>query len=318
MATILKGADVVEALNERILKDADDLKSRGVNPTLAIVRGGERGDDISYERGVIKRAEKVGVAIKHILLPSDVMQDVLITTIKDLNADNSIHGVLMFRPLPAHIDEDVARNTLLPAKDIDAISDTSIVGVFTGQKSGFAPCTPSACMEILDYFGIDCKGKRAVVVGRSLVVGKPAAMMLLDRHATVTIAHSRTCDLPSVVREADIVIVCVGRANMIDAQYLSADQVVIDVGINVTDAGTLVGDVDFESASATVAAITPVPGGVGTVTTSMSLVNVVEAARRHYTITNGQRALRHPALAAVPMKLFAPNKSHHWGTQAHC
>jgi methylenetetrahydrofolate dehydrogenase (NADP+)/methenyltetrahydrofolate cyclohydrolase len=280
MATILKGADVVEALNERILKDADDLKNRGVSPTLAIVRVGERGDDISYERGVIKRAEKVGVAIRHILLPSDVTQDVLITAIKDLNADSSVHGVLMFRPLPAHLDEDEARNTLSPAKDIDGISDTSIVGVFTGQKSGFAPCTPSACMEILDYFDIDCKGKRAVVVGRSLVVGKPAAMMLLERHATVTIAHSRTRDLPSVVREADIVIACVGRASMIDAGYLSAGQVVIDVGINVTDTGTLVGDVDFESASATVAAITPVPGGVGTVTTSMSLANVVEAAKK--------------------------------------
>lgn len=280
MATILKGSEVVEAINEEIIKEADALKAQGIFPTLAILRVGERGDDISYETGVTKRADKVGVAIKNVVLPADVSQEVLIAAIEDLNADASVHGVLMFRPLPKHIDETKACNTLDPAKDIDGISDSSAAGVFKGSGTGFAPCTPSACMEILRHYDIDPKGKRVVVVGRSLVVGKPAAMMLLDRHATVTIAHSRTTDLPAVVREADIVIACVGRAKMVDSHYLSAGQIIIDVGINVTDEGKLSGDVDFEAAEAIVAAITPVPGGVGTVTTSVNLKHVVEAAKR--------------------------------------
>ncbi|MCL2882850.1 MAG: bifunctional 5,10-methylenetetrahydrofolate dehydrogenase/5,10-methenyltetrahydrofolate cyclohydrolase [Coriobacteriia bacterium] len=279
MATVLKGAEVSEALNTKIMEESEALKAMGVNPTLAILRVGERGDDISYEKGVTKRAEKVGVAIKNVLLPADVAQEVLIKAIEDLNADKSVHGVLMFRPLPDHLDEDVVRNMLEPSKDIDGITDASMSGVFAGIHTGFAPCTPSACMEILEHFGVDAKGKHAVVVGRSLVVGKPAAMMLLDRNATVTIAHSRTADLPSVVREADIVIACVGRAKMVEASYLKPGQIVIDVGINVLEDGSLSGDVDFEAASSIVEAITPVPGGVGAVTTSVNLKHVVEAAR---------------------------------------
>jgi len=279
MATILKGAEVVEAINEEIKKESDELKAQGVIPTLAILRVGERGDDISYETGVTKRADKVGVAIKNVVLPADVSQEALIKAIEELNADDTVHGVLMFRPLPKHIDETKACNTLNPAKDIDGITDTSAAGVFKGTGTGFAPCTPSACMEILKHFDVDPKGKRVVVVGRSLVVGKPAAMMLLDRNATVTIAHSRTADLPAVVRDADIVIACVGRAKMLDSTYLSAGQIVIDVGINVTEDGQLAGDVDYDAAVAKVAAITPVPGGVGTVTTSVNLKHVVEAAK---------------------------------------
>jgi methylenetetrahydrofolate dehydrogenase (NADP+)/methenyltetrahydrofolate cyclohydrolase len=280
MATILKGADVVEALNESIANDVEQLKAKGITPTLAIVRVGERGDDISYERGATKRAEKVGVSVEQRLLAADVSQEELIATIESLNQDTGIHGVLIFRPLPKHVDEDLVRNTLSPNKDIDGITDASLASVFAGIKTGFAPCTPSACMEILAHFGIDAKGKQAVVVGRSLVVGKPAAMMLLDRHATVTIAHSRTQDLPSVVRSADIVIACVGRAQMLNASYFSAGQIVIDVGINVTEEGALVGDVDFDSAQHVASALTPVPGGVGTVTTSVLVKHVVEAAQR--------------------------------------
>ncbi|HBT95308.1 MAG TPA: bifunctional 5,10-methylene-tetrahydrofolate dehydrogenase/5,10-methylene-tetrahydrofolate cyclohydrolase [Coriobacteriia bacterium] len=279
MATILKGAEVVEALNAEIIKEAEALRAEGIEPTLAILRVGERGDDISYEKGVTKRAEKVNVAIRNVILPVDVSQDDLVDAIENLNADSKVHGVLMFRPLPGHLDEDYVRNKLDPAKDIDGITDASTVGVFTGVNSGFAPCTPSACMEILEHFDVSIKGKNAVVVGRSLVVGKPAAMMLLERQATVTIAHSKTTDLPSVVRAADIVIACVGRAEMITADYLRTGQVVIDVGINVTEEGALVGDVDFSAAEGIVDFITPVPGGVGTVTTSVNLKHVVSAAR---------------------------------------
>lgn len=279
MTKILKGAEVAEALNAKIIEESDALKAMGINPTLAILRVGERGDDISYEKGVTKRASNVGVDIKNVVLAADVSQDELIAAIEALNADKSVHGVLMFRPLPSHLDENLIRNKLDPSKDIDGITDASAAGVFAGIKTGFAPCTPSACMEILEHFGIDAKGKHAVVVGRSLVVGKPAAMMLLDRHATVTVTHSRTTDLPAVVREADIVIACIGRAKMINASYLKPGQIVIDVGINVLEDGTLSGDVDFAAASEIVEAITPVPGGVGTVTTSVNLKHVVEAAR---------------------------------------
>lgn len=267
------------ALNDEMSNAASVLKASGIEPTLAILRIGERGDDISYERSVTKRAGKVGVAVRNVVLPADVSQAVLLETIESLNYEKTVHGVLMFRPLPKHINEAAACQALNPAKDIDGITYASAVSVFTNAGSGFSPCTAAACIEILDYYGIDPKGRRATVVGRSLVVGKPVAMMLLDRHATVTIAHSRTADLPSVIREADIVIACVGRAKMIGADCLRAGQVVIDVGINLAEDGSLVGDVDFDAALTTVSAITPVPGGVGTVTTSINLKHVVDAAK---------------------------------------
>ncbi|MCL2889222.1 MAG: bifunctional 5,10-methylenetetrahydrofolate dehydrogenase/5,10-methenyltetrahydrofolate cyclohydrolase [Eggerthellaceae bacterium] len=280
MTEILKGAEVVEAINARVIAQVEGLRAAGIAPTLAILRVGERADDISYERGAIKRAEKLGVSVLSAVLPESVSQDELLARIEFLNADNAIHGVLLFRPLPAHIDEEAVRNSLAPGKDIDGIGDFSLAGVFTGSSLGFAPCTAQACLEILDHFGYELKGKRAIVVGRSLVVGKPVAMMLLERHATVTIAHSRTKDLAARCREADLVIACVGRAKLIDGDYLRAGQTVIDVGINVTAEGLLVGDVDFEAALGIVDAITPVPGGVGTVTTSVLINHVTQAASR--------------------------------------
>ena len=278
MTKILKGSEVVEDLNERISAQVEKLKSQNVQPALVIVRVGERGDDISYERGATKRAEKLGVEVQSIVLPESIETAELQEVISKLNQNDEVHGVLMFRPLPKHIDEDLIRNTLAPQKDIDGITDLSLAGVFSDTDTGFAPCTAQACMEILKHFNYDLKGKRAVVVGRSLVIGKPVAMLLLAEHATVTIAHSRTNDLPGTVKEADIVIACVGRAQMVDARYLSPGQVVIDVGINVMDDGALVGDVNAEEAEGIVEAITPVPGGVGTVTTSVLIQNVVQAA----------------------------------------
>ena len=186
----------------------------------------------------------------------------------------------MFRPLPKHLDEEAACQALDPEKDVDGITDGSMVGVFTGQKKGFPPCTPQACMEILDHYGIDCAGKKAVVIGRSLVVGKPAAMMLIKKNATVTVCHTKTVDMPAVCREADILIVAAGRAGVVDKPYFAPGQVVIDVGINVNAEGKLCGDVKFEDAEPIVGAITPVPGGVGSVTTSVLVGHVVEAAMR--------------------------------------
>ncbi len=280
MAKVLKGAEVVAALNEKIIGQVEELKAKGIHPTLGIIRVGERGDDISYERGAMKRCEKLGVEVKQYLLPADVDQATLLATIHEVNEDEHVHGVLMFRPLPKHLNEEEACQALLPEKDVDGITDGSMVGVFTGQKKGFPPCTPQACMEILDHFGIDCTGKKAVVIGRSLVVGKPAAMMLVKKNATVTICHTRTVDMPAVCREADILIVAAGRPEIVDKNYFAPGQTVIDVGINVTPEGKLVGDANFADADAIVDAVTPVPGGVGTVTTSVLVGHVVEAAMR--------------------------------------
>ena len=282
MAKRLLGKEVTAALNERIKADAEALKAKGVNPTLCIIRVGENESDISYERGATKRCETLGVACEKILLPEDVSQEELLATIDKVNKNDQIHGVLLFRPLPKHLDQSVIENALDPAKDVDCMTDGSMSGVFTGKNVGFPPCTPQACMEILDHYGIDCTGKKAVVVGRSLVVGKPAAMMLIKKNATVTVCHTRTVDMPSVVREADIVIVAAGRAGVLDDTYLREVPVVIDVGINVNAEGKLCGDVDFEKAEPIVEAITPVPGGVGSVTTSVLVGHVVEAAKRKF------------------------------------
>lgn len=280
MAKQLLGKEVTAALNEKIKADAEMLKGKGINPTLGIIRVGERPDDVSYERGATKRCETLGVAYEKFLLPADVTQEKLMETLDQLNKDDKIHGILIFRPLPKHLDENAVIKALNPEKDVDGITDGSMVGVFAGTKQGFPPCTPQACMEILDHYKIDCTGKKAVVVGRSLVVGKPAAMMLIKKNATVTICHTRTVDMPSVVKEADIVIVAAGRAGVVDGSYLSAGQTVIDVGINVNEEGKLCGDVKYDEAEAIVDAITPVPGGVGSVTTSVLVGHVVEAAMR--------------------------------------
>ena len=280
MAKQLLGKEVTAALNEKIKGQAAQLDAKGVKPTLGLIRVGERGDDVSYERGAAKRCETLGVACEKFLLPADVTQEELMKTIEKVNRDKKIHGVLIFRPLPKHLDEDAVIKALDPKKDVDGITDASMAGVFAGTNQGFPPCTPQACMEILDFYGIDCTGKKAVVVGRSLVVGKPAAMMLIKKHATVTICHTRTVNMPQVVKEAEIVIVAAGRAGVIGGSYLSAGQTVIDVGINVNEEGKLCGDVNYAEAEPIVEAITPVPGGVGSVTTSVLVGHVVEAAAR--------------------------------------
>ena len=282
MARQLLGKEVTAALNEKIKMQVEALKKKGVEPTLGIIRAGEREDDLSYERGAVKRCETLGVAYRKILLPADVAQETLMEAVREVNEDDSIHGVLIFRPLPKHLDEEAVIRALDPEKDVDGITDGSMVGVYTGREQGFPPCTAQACMEILDHYQIDCTGRKAVVVGRSLVVGKPAAMMLLKKNATVTVCHTRTKDMPSVVREADIVIVAAGRAGVVDASYVSPGQTVIDVGINVNEAGKLCGDVDYSQVEPVVEAITPVPGGVGSVTTSVLVGHVVEAALRKH------------------------------------
>lgn len=278
MAKRLSGKEVTAALNARIRANVETCRARGVEPTLCMVRVGDNPSDMSYERGAAKRCEALGVACKQVHLPEDVSQDELLSVIEDVNQDPAIHGLLLFRPLPKHLDQALIENALDPAKDVDCMTDLSMSGVFTGKQIGFPPCTPQACMEILDHYGYDCTGKKAVVIGRSLVVGKPAAMMLIKKNATVTICHTRTKDMPAVTRDADLIIVAAGRAGVIGADYVREGQTIIDVGINVNAEGKLCGDVDFAAVEPVVDAITPVPGGVGTVTTSVLVGHVADAA----------------------------------------
>ena len=278
MATILKGAPVVAAMNERNAALCEQLEAKGITPTLAVVRVGEREDDLSYERGVIARCGKVGVEVKQFLLPADASQDDLLKVIAEVNAEDTIHGCLLFRPLPKQFNDRTVRAALAPEKDIDGITDDSLAGVFTNTDLGYAPCTAQACLEILKYYNIPLSGRRAVVVGRSLVVGKPAAMMLDRENATVTICNSRTQNLPAICKEADLVVVARGKMGAVGADCLREGQTVVDVGIHVNEKGKLCGDVKFSEAEPVVDAITPVPGGVGTVTTSVLVGHVVQAA----------------------------------------
>ena len=280
MAQLWKGAPVAAALTEELSQRAQTLVAKGITPTLAIVRVGERPEDLSYERGALKRCEKVGIAVRQYLLTAASSQTDLMEVIEEINRDDSIHGCLLFRPLPKHMDEAAICAALSPAKDVDGITAGSLAAVFSGIGAGYPPCTAQSCLEILDHYGYELKGKRAVVVGRSLVIGKPVSMLLLGRHATVTICHTRTADLPAECRRADLLVAAAGKAGAVSAQCLASGQVVLDVGINVDEDGNLVGDVDFAAAENTVEAITPVPGGVGAVTTSVLARHVIEAAEK--------------------------------------
>ena len=279
MAKLLKGKEVVDALNIKMANQVEDLKANGVNPTLAILRVGERADDLSYERGAIKRCEQVGVTVRVEVLPEDVSETAFFEKLNELNEDEAVHGILMFRPLPKHIDGEKARNMLKAEKDVDGCTDLSLAGVFTNTNLGFAPCTAEAAMEILRHYQIALSGKKVTVIGRSLVIGRPVAMMLMHENATVTICHTKTLDIPSITKDADIVVVASGQMESIGKEYLREGQTVIDVGISWNDEkGKLCGDVKFDEVEPIVDSITPVPGGVGGVTTSILVKHVVEAA----------------------------------------
>ena len=279
MAEIWKGAPVSAALTEELITRAEALKNRGIVPCLAILRVGERADDLAYERGALKRAEKIGIEVRQFILPADVAQDVLMETIAEINADEKIHGCLMFRPLPKSLDEKAACAALDPKKDIDGITVGSLAKIYAGTGEGYAPCTAQSCMELLKHYGIDVTGKRVAVIGRSLVIGRPVAMLLIAANGTVTLCHTRTRNMPDIVREADIVVAAAGKAEAIGAEYFRAGQVVLDVGINWSEAKQkLVGDVDYDRVISIVDAITPVPAGVGSVTTAVLCKHVIEAA----------------------------------------
>ncbi len=278
MAVLLTGKEVSNAVKERVAEGVKMLTQSGITPTLAILRVGERPDDLSYERSAIKVAATLGIEVRSIVLPASATQEQIEVAIDGINDDASIHGCLMFRPLPKGIDETALCNRLDTRKDMDGIGLSSLAGIFAGTGQGYAPCTAQACIEICDYYNVPVQGKSVVVIGRSLVIGKPVSMLFLQRNATVTICHSRSENLTEITREADVVVCATGRAKAYDARYFSAGQTVIDVGINVDDQGNLCGDVDFDSVEPLVATITPVPRGVGSVTTALLMEHVVKAA----------------------------------------
>lgn len=278
MAKLLSGKDVAAklktAMEERIAK----LREIGITPALALVRVGNRPDDVSYEASIVKRADELGMRIRSYVLDDDVTQEELIRTIESINEDRFIHGCLIFRPLPRGINEECVCNALAPEKDVDGITNASLASVFTNGDLGFAPSTADACVKMLEFYDVPIQGAKVAVVGRSLVVGKPVAMMLLNRNATVTLCHSQTADVAEITREANVVLLASGRPKGYGAEFFSPGQIVVDVGINFDENGIMCGDVDFEAAEPIVAGITPVPGGVGRVTTMVTLLHTVEAA----------------------------------------
>lgn len=274
---VLKAKPAADSLTEKMRQKTQELKDRGIVPTLAIVRVGEREDDLAYERGIIKRFEKADARVVVHALPESATDEEASELLRQLDGDSAVHGVLMFRPLPAHLSEDRLKNLISPEKDVDCMSDLNLAHVFAQDKKGYPPCTPKAVIEMLHYYDIPLKGKKVTVVGRSLVVGKPLAMLLLAENATVTICHTRTEDLAGECKRADIICAAAGSARMIGEDFVRSGQVVMDVGINVVD-GELCGDVDYEKAAPLVDAITPVPGGVGGMTTAVLLSHVVDSA----------------------------------------
>jgi methylenetetrahydrofolate dehydrogenase (NADP+)/methenyltetrahydrofolate cyclohydrolase len=281
MAELLKGKAVAEAIGLRSIEGVNQLKENGISPTLALFRVGNREDDVSYERGAMKRCAETGVEVIRYIFDEGVSEEEFYQSLEDANRNDAIHGILVFRPLPKRFNDEKLRNSIRPEKDVDGCSDLSLAGVFTDKELGFAPCTAQSVIEMLDHYQIDLKGKNVAVIGRSLVIGKPVSMLLLKRNATVTICHSRSSDLAAIASRADILVCATGKAEMIDRSYTNPEQIIIDVGISWNDEKQkLCGDVLFDDVADHVSAISPVPGGIGSVTTAVLVSHVVEAALR--------------------------------------
>lgn len=273
---ILKGLPVANAINEKLMEQVKSIE--GPLPHLAIIRVGERPDDCSYERGAVKKMDKVGVRCTTYTFDADIDNETFQAEFDKINVNPDIDGILMLRPLPKQLDEKQIENKIDPRKDLDGISPLNLAKVYAGDESGYAPCTAEAVIEMLDYAGIDIKGKRVTVVGRSLVIGKPVSMLLMKRNATVTVCHTKTVDMEGTCKNAEILVAAAGSARMIKKDYVAEGAIVVDVGINVDEEGNLCGDVDFDTITDIAAIATPVPGGVGSVTTSVLAKHLVKAA----------------------------------------
>jgi len=278
---VLDCREAAKSIKAEIAQAVLTLADNGKTPKLGIIRVGERPEDVSYEKGIVRNCEGLGIDYEVIVLPEDTCSESFMEKLNSANRNENIDGILVFRPLSKHIDEDKVRYAISPLKDIDCMNPYNLAKVFEGDSSGFYPCTPAAVMEIIKYFGINLKGQNTAVIGRSMVVGKPLSMMLLKENATVTICHSKTKDIKSIVSRADIVIAALGKARSIGADYIKPGAIVIDVGVNRAPEGGICGDVDFDKVVDIASQITPVPGGVGSITTLMLLKHVVEAAMRN-------------------------------------
>lgn len=280
MPKILRGEPVANAICEEMKRRCEKLAEKGVIPTLVILRVGDKPADIAYEHGAAKRCRMIGARVFSIVLPEDATRDEVLAQVDRINKDDTIHGCLMFRPLKDRDIESAACRMLDPAKDLDCVTAAALGNVFIGRSDRYAPCTAQACMEMLNYYGYEIKGKRVTVIGASIVVGKPLSVLLVNHSGTVTMCHIDTVNTPHHARDAEILISAAGVAKLVGKEYLSPGQVVLDVGINRDENGKLCGDVDYEAASEIVDAITPVPGGVGAITSAVLMKHLVEAAER--------------------------------------
>ena len=281
MGEIIKGKPVGDALSEILKGECEALVKEGIQPKLAILRVGAKPNDLSYERGALKKCDTIGIVAEVTELSEDTTQEQYIEALEKLNKDSSVHGILTFRPLPKGIDEEVIKNVISPEKDVDCFSPMNTAKLMEGDKTGFPPCTPTAVVEILKHYNVPLKGANVVVLGRSMVVSKPVSMLLLGENATVTICHSKTQDLSKVCSQADVLVAGVGRARMVTSDYIKEGAVVIDVGINAKpEGGGICGDVDTDDVVGKASMVTPVPAGVGSVTTSILAKHVIKACKQ--------------------------------------
>lgn len=276
---IIKGKPVADKISEGLIKEVNNLVTEGINPKLAIVRVGARADDLAYERGALKRCKTIGIETEVVELDENINQEEYIKVLHKLNEDKKINGILTFRPLPKHLNEDEIKYHIDPKKDVDCFNPINTAKLVENDESGYPPCTPTAVVEILKHYDIELSGANITVIGRSMVVGKPVSMLLLNENATVTICHSKSKNLPEISSKSDVVVAAVGKAKMINHDYIKDGAVVIDVGINVDDEGNLCGDVDTDDIMDKARMLTPVPGGVGSVTTSILASHVVKACK---------------------------------------
>ena len=279
MAVVMSGKEVAARMKGMLLSKVSELKGRGITPTLGIVRVGSRPDDLVYERAILKRFHSLGIDVDVHELPEDISQEDFDSQFMSVNDDKNVHGILLFRPLPEGLNEEYAVLHMNPKKDIDGMSPVNAARIFAGENEGFAPCTPSAVMAMLAQYGYDVSGRNVVIVGRSMVVGRPLSMLMLKANATVTVCHSKTQNIKEICKRADIVIAAAGRAKMLTPEYFTRKSIVVDVGIDTDSEGNLCGDVDFEKVEQVVQAVSPVPGGVGAVTTSILAENLLKAAK---------------------------------------
>jgi len=294
----LKGKPVFSKIDDWTVRHKEILQNAGLNPKLGVIRVGAREDDLSYEKSVIRKCEKLGLDYKVFQFEMDIAEDTFLRAVEDINKDPSVQGILLFRPLPVQIDLEKVLLRFDPAKDIDGMLPENLGHVLAGSIAGYAPCTSEAVFELLKHYEIPLEGASVAVVNNSNVVGKPLAMMLSNAFATATLCHHKTKDLKDLMKNSDVVVSAVGKAKLFDDAYFSKDQYIVDVGINVDDQGSLCGDIDFEPVSKQSAGVTPVPGGIGGITTSLLLRNVVKA---------GFRALESMENAEVEEKVWKLN-----------